>query len=231
MIGLSEFIFILILVGSLYFLLKPPIWYERSKRNSFINQYGGIAKQKELQALVSNVGHSFARAANYPEKALEFQILKSPIPNAFAWNTKTIYMTMGLLKLTEGKDELAAVLAHEVGHLVAEHSKARATNRAKFMVLSSALSGMGWMMGRAVSFISRAGEAAYSREQEREADRLAISYLQSAGYDSGAAIRVLKKLHRQRMTKGESENPLQEILATHPVDEERIATVQSLVSG
>jgi len=230
-IGFFELIFLLVLIASLYFLLKPPIWYERSKRTAFINQYGGIAKQRELQALVSDIGRKIAQVANYPEKALEFQILKSPIPNAFAWNAKTVYITMGLLELTEGKGELAAVLAHEVGHLVAEHPKARATNRAKFMVLSSVLSGMGWMMGRAVSFISRAGEAAYSREQEREADRLAISYLQSAGYDSGAAIRVLKKLHRQRMTKGESENPLREILATHPVDEERIATIQSLVRG
>jgi len=231
MIGFTELILILVLSASLYFLLKPPVWYNKSKRRAFISQYGGIAKQQKLQDLVTSIGLNIARAANYSAETLEFQILRSPIPNAFAWDSKTVFLTMGLFDLTESRDELAAVLAHEIGHLAAGHPKARAMNRAKTILLSSAFSGMGWVMSRVGSFVSNAEAAAYSREQEREADRLAISYLQSAGYDSGAAIRVLKRLRGRRMAKGESENPLQEILSTHPVDDERIAAIQSFVNG
>ena len=153
MIGFTELILILVLSASLYFLLKPPVWYNKSKRRAFISQYGGIAKQQKLQDLVTSIGLNIARAANYSAEALEFQILRSPIPNAFAWDSKTVFLTMGLFDLTESRDELAAVLAHEIGHLAAGHPKARTMNRAKTILLSSAFSGMGWVMSR-VGFLS-----------------------------------------------------------------------------
>ena len=230
MIGFTELILIFVLSASLYFLLKPPVWYNKSKRKEFISQYGGIAKQQKLQDLVASIGLNIARAANYSAETLEFQILRSPIPNAFAWDSKTVFLTMGLFDLTESKDELAAVLAHEIGHLAAGHPKARAMNRAKTILLSSAFSGMGWVMSRVGSFVSNAEAAAYSREQESEADCLSISYLRHGGYDPSAAIRILKKLHRLRMASGGSTNSLQEILSTHPIDEDRIATVRELAN-
>ena len=231
MIGITELILILVLLASVYFLLKPPIWYNKSKRRAFVSQFGGIAKQQKLQDLVMNVGLNIARAASYPDDALEFQILRSPIPNAFAWDSKTVFLTMGLFDLTESRDELAAVLAHEIGHLAAGHPKARAMNRAKTILLSSAFSGMGWVMSRVGSFVSNAEAAAYSREQEREADCLSISYLRHGGYDPSAAIRMLEKLHRLRMGSGESTNPLQQLLSTHPVDDERITMINKYIAN
>lgn len=231
MIGFTELILILVLSASLYFLLKPPVWYNKSKRRAFISQYGGIAKQQKLQDLVTSIGLNIARAANYSAETLEFQILRSPIPNAFAWDSKTVFLTMGLFDLTESRDELAAVLAHEIGHLAAGHPKARAMNRAKTILLSSAFSGMGWVMSRVGSFVSNAEAAAYSREQEREADCLSISYLRHGGYDPSAAIRMLEKLHRLRKASGESTNSLQELLSTHPVDDERITMIKKYITG
>ena len=61
MIGFTELILILVLLASLYFLLKPPVWYNKSKRRAFISQYGGIAKQQKLQDLVMNVGLNITR--------------------------------------------------------------------------------------------------------------------------------------------------------------------------
>ena len=230
MIGFTELILILVLSASLYFLLKPPVWYNKSKRRAFISQYGGIAKQQKLQDLVTSIGLNIARAANYSAETLEFQILRSPIPNAFAWDSKTVFLTLGLFDLTDSRDELAAVLAHEVGHLAAEHPKARATNRAKSILLSSAFAGMGWVMSRVGSFVSSAEGAAYSRGQEREADRLGVSYLRCGGYDPSAAVRMLEKLHRLRIAFGGSTNSLQELLSTHPIDEDRIAMVRELAN-
>ncbi len=230
MIGFAELILILVLLASLYFLLKPPVWYNKSKKRAFIRQYGGIVEQHKPQDLVAHVGLNITRVANYPEEALEFRLLRSPVPNAFAWDSKTVFLTMGLFYLTESRDELAAVLAHEVGHLAAEHPKARATNRAKSILLSSAFAGMGWVMSRVGSFVSSAEGAAYSRGQEREADRLGVSYLRCGGYDPSAAVRMLEKLHSLRIASGESTNSLQELLATHPIDEELIATVRVLAN-
>ena len=231
MIGFTELILILVLLASVYFLLKPPVWYNKSKRSAFISQYGGIAEQQKLQDLVANVGLNIARAANYPEEALEFQLLRSPIPNAFAWDSKTVFLTLGLFDLTDSRDELAAVLAHEIGHLTADHPKARTMNRAKSILLASAFSRLGWVMGRVGSLVSNAEAAAYSRGQEREADRLGVSYLRCGGYDPSAAVRMLEKLHRLRMASGESTNSLHKLLSTHPVDDERITMIKKYITG
>jgi hypothetical protein len=95
---------------------------------------------------------NLARAANYQEEPLEFFVLKSQVPNAFAWDSKTVFVTIGLLELVESKDELAAVLAHEIGHLAAGHPEARAMNRAQSILLSSSFSGMGWVMNKIEAF-------------------------------------------------------------------------------
>lgn len=230
MIGFAELIFIVVLLAILYFLLKPPVWYNKSRKRTFISQYGGIVEQQKVQDLVASVGLNVARAANYPEESLEFQLLRSSIPNAFAWDTKTVFLTQGLFTLIDSRDELAAVLAHEIGHLTAGHPKVRVTNRAKSILLSSVFSGMGWGMTRVVSFVSNAEAAAYSRDQEHEADRLGVSYLRRAGYDPGAAIQMLEKLHRIGISSGRSMNSLQELLSTHPIDKDRIDRIRELAN-
>ncbi len=152
MIGLAELLIVLVLSGSLYLCLSPPAWYAKSQRLTFIRRYGGLVKQQQLKDLVGGIGLNLARAANYQEEPLEFFVLKSQVPNAFAWDSKTVFVTIGLLELVESKDELAAVLAHEIGHLAAGHPEARAMNRAQSILLSSSFSGMGWVMNKIEAF-------------------------------------------------------------------------------
>ncbi len=152
MIGSAELLIVLVLSGSLYLCLSPPAWYASSQRLTFIRRYGGLVKQQQLKDLVGGIGLNLARAANYQEEPLEFFVLKSQVPNAFAWDSKTVFVTIGLLELAESKDELAAVLAHEIGHLAAGHPEARAMNRAKSILLSSSFSGMGWVMNKIEAF-------------------------------------------------------------------------------
>ena len=152
MIGLAELLIVLVLSASLYLCLSPPAWYTSSQKLTFIRRYGGLVKQQQLKDLVGGIGLNLARAANYQEEPLEFFVLKSQVPNAFAWDSKTVFVTMGLLELAESKDELAAVLAHEIGHLAAGHPEARAMNRAQSILLSSSFSGMGWVMNKIEAF-------------------------------------------------------------------------------
>ena len=152
MIGSAELLIVLVLSGSLYLCLSPPAWYTSSQKLTFIRRYGGLVKQQQLKDLVGGIGLNLARAANYQEEPLEFFVLKSQVPNAFAWDSKTVFVTIGLLELVESKDELAAVLAHEIGHLAAGHPEARAMNRAQSILLSSSFSGMGWVMNKIEAF-------------------------------------------------------------------------------
>ena len=152
MIGSAELLIVLVLSGSLYLCLSPPAWYTSSQKLTFIRRYGGLVKQQQLKDLVGGIGLNLARAANYQEEPLEFFVLKSQVPNAFAWDSKTVFVTIGLLELIESKDELAAVLAPEIGHLAAGHPEARAMNRAQSILLSSSFSGMGWVMNKIEAF-------------------------------------------------------------------------------
>ncbi len=152
MIGSAELLIVLVLSASLYLCLSPPAWYAKSQRLTFIRRYGGLVKQQQLKSFVGGIGLNLARAANYQEEPLEFFVLKSQVPNAFAWDSKTVFVTIGLLELVESKDELAAVLAHEIGHLAAGHPEARAMNRAQSILLSSSFSGMGWVMNKIEAF-------------------------------------------------------------------------------
>ena len=87
MIGSAELLIVLVLSGSLYLCLSPPAWYASSQRLTFIRRYGGLVKQQQLKDLVGGIGLNLARAANYQEEPLEFFVLKSQVPNAFAWDS------------------------------------------------------------------------------------------------------------------------------------------------
>ncbi|MHC4774905.1 MAG: M48 family metalloprotease, partial [Planctomycetota bacterium] len=82
----------------------------------------GIVDDRALQAYVSTIGHRMADAA--PERPFvdRFQVVDDETPNAFALPGGYVYVTRGILALTNSEDELANVLGHEVGHVEERHS-------------------------------------------------------------------------------------------------------------
>ncbi|HXT20522.1 MAG TPA: M48 family metalloprotease [Thermoanaerobaculia bacterium] len=154
---------------------------------------------------VDEVGHRLAAASERPYLPWSFKVLDDPTVNAFALPGGYVYVTRGLLAVTTSEDELAGVLAHEIGHVAARHAVQRVSRAAPLGVLTglgAATAGLvSPTLGAAVGgFGAAANEmllAPYGRDQEREADRVGAEMSAKAGFDPTALAEALRALERE----------------------------------
>ncbi|MBL7222830.1 MAG: M48 family metalloprotease [Candidatus Brocadiae bacterium] len=149
--------------------------------------------------------------------------------NAFAGPGGFMYVYTGLLRAMSNEAELAGVLAHETGHVVARHSAKALSNMLILNQLAQlALGSDPAMAGQlAGQLVSGVGMAQMSRGAEHQADQLAVTYMKRAGYDPQAFVAFLDKLNRMKKT---SPSAVGKLFASHPPTEERIAHVRSLIA-
>jgi predicted Zn-dependent protease len=183
----------------------------------------GIVHDPGLTAFVDAVGQRVAVGAPVRGYPYRFAVLDDEIPNAFALPGGYVYVSRGLLAITNGEAELANVLAHEIAHVAARHHAERQARAVGIGIL--ALPGMlvGGLipgpMGDVVSApfaIAGMGELArYSRDQEREADRIGQDLAADAGYDPTAMARFLVTMERWAEHMSHEERGIG-FLSTHP---------------
>lgn len=185
---------------------------------------GQVARVRTVaQRLIPATG-AFRKDA--PAWAWEVNVISSPEVNAWCMPGGKIAVYTGIidkLKLTD--DELAAILGHEIAHALREHGRERASQQ---MAQSLAVGVLGAAVGLGDAGQSVAGLVAdvtfglpYSRQFEREADRIGVELAARAGYDPRAAINLW-----QKMAQLGGGGPPQ-FLSTHPSDESRISDLQA----
>lgn len=190
-------------------------------------EFGGAYDARQAP-YVAGLGEKIAVAAGLPGDCT-FTLVNTDVVNAFAVPGCYIYVTRGLMALVDSEAELAGVLGHEVGHIVAAHSR-RQQRRSIWRTLGVIAVGL----TGSERLTRLAGEAAqyftlrYSRNQENEADDLGVRYLAEAGYDPYAAADMLATLGRQERfmaaTNGsDSARGLPEWASSHPLPEGRVA--------
>jgi predicted Zn-dependent protease len=168
----------------------------------------GLIEDSELVAYVAKVGARLARHAPRRNFEYSFQIVDQEAPNAFALPGGYIFVSRGLLTLTNSEDELANVLGHEIVHVAARHAAARQE------VGRSLPAKLDWLQGGYL--------ASYGRDQEREADRLGQGLAAVAGYDPEGLVAFLRELeHTERLELGSSRLP--GFWDTHPSTNSRVA--------
>ena len=168
----------------------------------------GIVDDPELTALVNQIGKRLARHAPRGRFQYHFAIVDQDAPNAFALPGGYIYVSRGLLVLTNSEDELANVIGHEIVHVASRHAAAR-------QAVIRGLPGP-------IKYFAQGHIAGYSRNQEREADRLGQGLAGVAGYDPQGMADFLKDLEfTERLRLGSSRLP--GFFDTHPATTERVA--------
>ena len=168
----------------------------------------GLIESSELVAYVEKVGSRLARHAPNRNFEYSFQIVDQETPNAFALPGGYIFVSRGLLALTNNEDELANVLGHEIVHVASLHAAARQE------VGRSLPAKLDWLRGGYL--------ASYGRDQEREADRLGQKLAAVAGYDPEGLVQFLRELeHTERLEFGSSRLP--GFWDTHPSTNSRVA--------
>jgi predicted Zn-dependent protease len=149
--------------------------------------------------------------------------------NAFALPGGKIVVMAKLLDLMETPDELAAVLAHEIGHVAERHPTEAALRATGFsMFLTMLVGDSSWIAEFLAALGVQAVQSSYSREDERTADRIAAALMKAAGADQSALGTVFERLKKVQEGKGVVDlGRLSALLSTHPSYDDRIANARA----
>ncbi len=180
-----------------------------------------------VQHRVKEIGKKIVLVCDRKDIDYHFFVLDEEEPNAFALPGGFIYVNQGLLEKISSDDEIAAVLAHEVGHIVARHSIKKLQALMGYSILriliaqvpakgsGSAVRGADMAFAHILS--------GYSREDELLADQLGVRYVALAGYEPQGMISLLEKL--REINRKRPQQPLSYI-KTHPYVPDRIRVVK-----
>ena len=179
---------------------------------------------------VRRVGGRVVQAAGLAGRSWDYAVFEDASPNAFVLPSGQIGVTTGLLKLVQNDDQLAAVLGHEVGHVVARHAAERYSTQSTTGLVLGAVQSRAGDYAQAVGALGGLGAQVglllpFSRSHELEADRLGVDYLAAAGYKPSESIALWRVMAQQR----QSGTP--EFASTHPSDQTRIAALQQYIAS
>jgi predicted Zn-dependent protease len=201
--------------------------FAEQQHPQLLAEFGGEWRGPEA-AYVKRLGDTLADAAGLSGQCT-FTMVNTDVVNAFAVPGCYIYVTRGLFGIVNSEAELASVIGHEIGHIVADHSERRQKR--------SIWSGIGALAVGVLTgsemLANMAGRAAqvytlsYSRKQEYESDDLGIRYLAQAGYDPYAAADMLESLadhdaYLARTRNMDEANAIPAWARSHPLTDDRI---------
>jgi beta-barrel assembly-enhancing protease len=202
------------------------------------SQFGGLSADQQAQALVDQIGthlveNSLASRSEYP---FDFNVLADPeTVNAFALPGGPIFITEALLYQLDTEDQVAGVIGHEIGHVIARHSAQQIAKQQ----LSQGLTGAVVLATydpndprtqatpAVAALIAQLVNLRYGREDELQSDFLGVCILHQAGYDPNSLIIVMEVL--AAASGGSPRGP--EFFQTHPNPENRIGRIQDAINN
>ncbi len=198
-----------------------------------------IEKQQKIysdpatNSYINKIGQKLVKASGRSDIPYSFKVVQNKEINAFALPGGYIYVHTGLIKAASSENELAGVIAHEVAHVAARHSaeQIEKANKANlglsllgFALSASRIRGGGTLMNGA-QFVTGGFFNKFSRDAEREADRLGASYLKTAGWNASGMVSFFEKLSKQK----NSSNSIV-FFSSHPSSAERVENIGDLIA-
>jgi len=218
-------------VADLFSIFEPKdekaIGAQQHKR--IVAQYGGEYLQEGLNDYILDIVLRIVSVTDQKNEPWRATVLNSPAVNAFALPGGFVYVTRGLLVLANNEAEVAGVLAHEVGHVIARHGVQRQSRAAGIGILG-AIAGVLTQSSDVFKLGQKMGGlflADYSRDQEYEADQLGVEYLGRAGYPREAMADFLGRLddytvYSKKLAGKDGQSGRFDFFASHPQTEDRI---------
>jgi predicted Zn-dependent protease len=202
-----------------------------------VEQQIGLYSLPEAEAYLRKVGDRLVTVVNDPRWKFSFHLVDQAEPNAFSIPGGGVYVSRGLLALIDREDELACVLGHEIAHVTQRH----VAHQQRKSFLPGLLSLPGNLVGNVVSenlgalinvpvdTVGGAWLSAYSRSQEKEADRIGIRTAAQAGYDPAALAEILSRLERDVASQTGKERRFS-IFDNHPMTKDRMQDIRRRAS-
>lgn len=183
----------------------------------------------DSNARVERIFEKIVEVCDRKDLVFTVRIIDDDTVNAFSIPGGFVYMHKGLLDKLKEDDQLAGVLAHEIGHITAKHALKRMQKSYGYLFLQLAAFGSGsGDLAQGMNVILTSLYFAYSREDEFQSDELAVKYMKLAGYDPVKMIDVLEILKKE-----EEKRPAgpRNYFRTHPYPNERMAVVNREITG
>jgi predicted Zn-dependent protease len=192
-------------------------------------------RNESANAYINLLGQTLAKASDMPEtfNGYHFLILDSNEINALSAPGGLIFITRGILRCCRNEDAVAAVLAHEIGHVEFKHGlQAIKKSRVTSALLTIGTEGAKTFGGKDLANLTKTFEGSitditstminngYSRGFERQADVAAVTILKRVGYDPDGLVDMLKEMEKRLKPGG------LDFAKTHPSPESRIADIQ-----
>lgn len=196
-------------------------------------QYGGLEADPGVQERVDAIGERLVARSVAAESpyTFDFHVLDDDRTlNAFALPGGQVFVTHAMVTRLETEDRLAAVLGHEIAHVVARHGAEQLAKQQLAQGLAGATTiatydpgNPGTAAGGAIAAaVSHLANMKFSRQDELEADELGVALVAEAGYDPGAMIDVLRVL-------SETGSGVPEFFSTHPSPDGRLERIRALI--
>ena len=183
------------------------------------------------QSYLNEVGQKIVAVCDRKDIEYHFKVIESDQINAFAAPGGFIYFYTGLLREMDNEAEMAAVVAHEISHVVGRHSVQRlqaALGAATAYQLIFGEEGASRVLNVAINVGLSLLFADYSRDDEREADEYGIHYMVKAGYDPAGAMGMFETL--AELGGGQS-TVFERLASSHPDTQERIANARRQIAA
>jgi predicted Zn-dependent protease len=205
--------------------MSPAVLREHQR---ILATYGGAYNDPRLQSVIEQMVERLVAASDKPDLHYKVTILNSQSINAFALPTSQLYVTRGLIALADDDSELASVIAHEMGHVIARHAELREKEEQQVDLVSRVVNDVvsDPEAGAMALARSKLELANFSQKQEFEADAIGIRTAARAGYDPYGAARFLTAMERNSELKPEQSNAINpaapDFLSSHPSTPERV---------
>jgi predicted Zn-dependent protease len=184
------------------------------------------------QNYVNEVGQKIVAVSDRKDIEYHFAVIESDQINAFAAPGGYVYFYTGLLSEMDNEAEMAAVMAHEISHVVARHGIKRlqaSLGVATAYQLIFGEEGASNVLNVAINVGMSLAFADYSRDNEREADEFGIHYMMKAGYDPDGAIGMFNKL--AELGGGGDYSVFEKLSSSHPATQERISNAKNQIAA
>lgn len=186
----------------------------------------GEYKNDALLSFLQQRGTEMGKISHRPNLQYHVKILDSPVVNAFAVPGGYIYLTRGILAQLNNEAELIGILGHEMGHIAARHTVSQQSKQqlGQLLLIGGMIASEKFaqyaeyaLQGMQLLFLK------FSRDDEREADRLGVEYSSKIHYDAHKMADFFKVL--QKMSLSESQGGVPTFLSTHPDPGDRYNSV------
>ncbi len=193
-----------------------------------------VTADEPMQQKVRAIGERIVAVCDRKELVYTFTVIHDDEVNAFSLPGGYVYLNDGLIKKADSDDELAGVIAHEVAHITARHAVKRYESNLGMQLAQVAAIASRSRSAGGMGVAMQAAQLAYARQDELEADRLAVKYMKLAGFDPTAMLKFLQKLsalHSTRITYLPRGMTRPQYAMTPPYVPERIRAVKEALYG